>query len=155
MSWTDTLPPINRQRIRAFGSMAEPDNLAVRKMLIRELLQRVRDVFTVIEYNGDEGVPTIWCKHPGGYVDNLRFGVTFEENRIRESEALYANLDGALHFAASDIETAIPESQQAIRLAMHQVRTLIQSSRNWQSRKNRVKSRGVISTIEQLITDAA
>ena len=150
MSWSTALPQLDKRRIRGFGSMAEPDDLSTTSSFSILVLERTCDILKALEYNGDFDVPKIWHTHPKGYVDTCRFGIESRESMLA-CDALSINLDGALHYVVDEIAEVVPESRESIKRGMWRARTAIRSSPNWEQRKNRVRSKGAILTIRNVI----
>ncbi|CAH7347885.1 hypothetical protein VCRA2110O2_30300 [Vibrio crassostreae] len=130
--------------------MATPDDLSTTFSFSLLVMERACDILKVLEYNGDFDVPKIWHSHPKGYVDTCRFGIESRENMLT-CDALSINLDGALHYAVDEIAEIAPESRESIKRGMWRARTAIRSSPNWEQRKNRVKSKGAVVTIRNVI----
>lgn len=104
-------------------------------------------MFAQIPYFGDEGVPRVWCEHSRYWeCFNVHNWMTRVLSPGFTPSAI--NLEAASLVSVERHVKYVPESRDCIKYAAWAAVRAVRNTPRWASRKQRIRSRGVIEHID-------
>lgn len=152
------LAPLPLQLISRSLAFADPDSPADIRRCAMALIQRVRDYFKAIRYEGPD-YSFGGSLNPYPAARHAATGYQMNSGPGADQEALYTGAGGmcvlsALHVAAYEIGQQVPESKDCIRsgllAAMSALNNSYLSGVNWKQSCRRLGNKGVIKVLMQL-----